>query len=144
MSVSQESKALDPVALGLPHRDPFLFVDEVVAIVPGKSAAGWKTFCVDEAFFAGHFPGEPIVPGVILSEALAQLAGIAAGGGSGEGFLLSAIRGMKFPSSAKPNDRIALHAEVVSNLGALVSCEVRADVEDRPVAAGAVVLSRRG
>ena len=61
----------DPVALGLPHREPFIFVDEVLALIPGESAEARKVFPLEEPFFRGHFPGDPLVPGVILTEALA-------------------------------------------------------------------------
>ncbi|MCE5192743.1 MAG: 3-hydroxyacyl-ACP dehydratase FabZ family protein [Candidatus Cryosericum sp.] len=58
----------------IPQRDPFLFVDELTEVVPGKSASGRKTFSGNEEFFKGHFPGMPIVPGVILIEMAAQVA----------------------------------------------------------------------
>ncbi len=130
----------DPVALGLPHREPFIFVDEVRAIVPGESAICGKKFPLEEPFFRGHFPGDPLVPGVILTEALAQTAGIAAGQ-PGRGFRLAAIRGMKFPDAARPDDVIELRARKGAVVGGLWQFAVEARVGERIVAEGVVVLS---
>ena len=130
----------NPVELGLPHREPFIFIDAVVAVVPGESAEAHKTFTASTPFFAGHFPGRPIVPGVILAEALAQTAGIAAGQ-SDRSFLLSAIRSMKFPGAALPEEQITLTARKLGAFGPLWQFEVRASVGERIVAEGTVVLN---
>lgn len=130
----------DPIALGLPHRAPFIFIDEVLEVRPGEFAVCRKTFPFDEPFFAGHFPGEPIVPGVILTEALAQTAGIA-GGGEGRAFRLTAIKSMKFPGAVRPHEVITLRAEKRGAVGGLWQFEVIARVGERVVAEGTVVLS---
>lgn len=129
-----------PESLGLPHREPFVFVDFVTHHEPGVQAQGEKLFTGEEPMFAGHFPGDPIVPGVILAEALAQIAGIV-GGGSGHRFLLSAIRSMKFPSAARPGERIYLHAKKAGAMGGLWIFDVTAHVSKRVVAEGQVVLN---
>ena len=130
---------MDPVELGLPHRAPFVFVDEVTELIGGERARGEKTFNPDDPIFVGHFPGDPLVPGVILTEALAQVAGIA--GGQGKRFLLSAIRAMKFPEAARPGERIILTAERTGTMAALWMFDVKATVEGRSVAEGSVVLN---
>ena len=134
-----EHPSHDPVAFGLPHRKPFLFVDSVTRHVPGVEAVGEVTFAMEDPMFAGHFPGNPIVPGVILTEALAQVAGIA--GSSEKGFLLSAIRAMKFPSPARPGENILLRATKAVSLGGLFQFFVSAEVAGRIVAEGQVVLN---
>src|SRR5215207_9906272 len=116
--------AEDPLALGLPHREPFIFVDAVLARVPGESAIAEKLFPPGTPFFAGHFPGTPLVPGVILAEALAQTAGLAAGQ-LGKSFRLAALKTMKFPAAAGPQEVIRLHARKIATVGTLWQFETR-------------------
>jgi 3-hydroxyacyl-[acyl-carrier-protein] dehydratase len=133
-------KSGDPIALGLPHREPFIFVDEVLDVQPGEAAVCRKTFPPEEPFFRGHFPGDPLVPGVIIAEALAQTAGIAAGQ-PGRAFRLTAIKGMKFLRAVRPLDAVTLSARKVATVGGLWQFEVVARVGEQPVAEGVVVLS---
>jgi 3-hydroxyacyl-[acyl-carrier-protein] dehydratase len=130
----------DPIAFGLPHRAPFVFIDKVLAVTPGERADCVKTFGPDEPFFRGHFPGDPLVPGVILTEALAQTAGIAAGR-AGRSFRLSAIKQMKFLKAVRPCDEISLRAEKAVEIGGLLQFRVAATVGGETVAEGIIVLN---
>jgi len=131
--------------LGLPHRPPFVFVREIIMRDPGASAECATIFDHDNPMFAGHFPGNPLVPGVILTEALAQTAGIAAASGYPEEakplFLLSAIRSMKFLRAVRPEEQIDLRAEKLAQVGDLVQFNVKASVKGAAVAEGQLVLS---
>lgn len=129
-----------PIDLGLPHREPFVFVDAVVDLVPGESATGEKTFPHTDPVFRGHFPGDPIVPGVLLVEALAQLAGCAASQ-AGTPMRLAAIKAMKFPAAAKPDETIQLRARKAGAVAGLWQFAVEARVADLIVAEGMVVLA---
>lgn len=144
MGAGPASKApmTDPVQLGLPHREPFIFVQDVTEYRPGERAICESVFPISTPFFAGHFPGNPIVPGVILTEALAQAAGIAAGEpGRNRRFFLTAIRQMKFPGPAYPDESIRFTATKTIEVGGLLQFAVRAKAGDRPVAEGIIVLS---
>lgn len=129
---------LDPITLGLPHREPFVFVDTVTEHASGERAAGVKTFAASDPVFRGHFPGDPIVPGVLLTEALAQLAGIAAGQ---PGLRLAAVKAVKFPAAARPDEVIALLATKAGAVGGLWQFSVEARVGERVVAEGIIVLA---
>ncbi len=131
-----------PQPPGLPHREPFVFVDRIIEIDSGVAATCEKIFPSDAPVFRGHFPGNPLVPGVLLTEALAQTAGIAAAGGNeGRQFLLSAISSMKFPAAARPDESLRLDARKSGSMGGLWMFDVRASVGHRVVAEGRIVLS---
>ena len=134
-----------PSFLGLPHRPPFVFVREIIKCDPGLSVEATTAFASSDPMFAGHFPGNPLVPGVILTEALAQTAGIAAASGYPENakplFLLSAIRSMKFLRAVRPDEQVDLRAEKLAQVDDLVQFKVEASVKGVPVAQGQLVLS---
>jgi 3-hydroxyacyl-[acyl-carrier-protein] dehydratase len=129
--------------LGLPHRPPFVFVRKLVAREPGVSAECETEFPKDDPIFVGHFPGDPIVPGVILTEALAQTAGIAAHQAN-QRFLLSAIRQMKFFRAVRPEEKITLRARRIAMVGELLQFEVEALIDNKTVALGQLVMNALG
>lgn len=128
----------DPARLGLPHREPFVFVDEVFTLERGESGTGRKVFPPETPFFRGHFPDDPLVPGVILTEALAQLAGIVAGQGA---LRLAAIKAMKFRRAVRPGEIIELSAQQSGNAGGLWQFAVEARVGGQLAAEGVIVLA---
>ena len=99
----------------LPHRDPFLFVDEVVRLEPGQSAAGTWTLRGDEFFFPGHFPGRPTLPGVLMCEAIAQVGAIAVLTDerfAGKLPLFGGIDSARFRRQVVPGDTLYLDVEL--------------------------------
>ena len=103
-----------PAAI-LPHRDPFLFVDELVELTPGERAVGRWTLTGDEAFFAGHFPGRPTLPGVLMCEAIAQVGAIAVltdDRYAGKLPLFGGLDGARFRRQVGPGDTLTLEADM--------------------------------
>ena len=139
-SQTDASEMTDPISLGLPHRDPFIFVESVDKLEAGSLAECSKTFLGSESFFQGHFPGNAIVPGVLLIEGMAQTAGIAIGR-PGKLYLLTAIRSMKFFRPVLPLQAIRFRAEKIGEVGGLVQCAVEARVGEDLAAQGEVILA---
>jgi 3-hydroxyacyl-[acyl-carrier-protein] dehydratase len=108
----------------LPHRPPFLLVDRVVVFEPMKKLVGWKSVTMNEPFFPGHFPGSPVMPGVLILEALAQSAALLAmmslgPDEAGKLTFLMGIDNARFRRPVVPGDRLELHVEVTKNKGAV-------------------------
>ena len=129
----------------LPHRYPFLLVDRVLEVRPGESILAYKNLSVNEAFFAGHFPENPIFPGVLLLEAMAQTAGILGfcsqgkTNEDGSTYYLAGADEVRFRRPCIPGDRVMLHASVVMQRRGIWKFVVSADV-DGELAASATIL----
>ena len=125
----------------LPHRYPFLLVDRIVELEPGKRAVGIKNVTINEPFFQGHFPQYPIMPGVLIVEALAQTAGIAVAveeENKGKLGVFASIDGMKFKQQVQPGDTLRLEAEILMAKLGVVKAKVKATVEGKVAAEGEI------
>jgi 3-hydroxyacyl-[acyl-carrier-protein] dehydratase len=125
----------------LPHGPEFRFVSRVVEVKPGESARGVWALSGREPFFAGHFPGNPLVPGVLLAEAMAQLAGFAGPAGSGSQGKLAHVD-VRFEQAVAPPVEIELSAKLSNVLGPLQSFRVTAQVGATVLAHGSITLHR--
>ena len=125
----------------LPHRYPFLLVDRVLEIVPGQKLVAYKNVTFNEPFFNGHFPGHPVMPGVLILEALAQASAILAYKSEGmdptqKVTYLMSIDNAKFRKPVVPGDRLQLSVEVVKHKGAVWKQKGTATVDGVKVAEG--------
>ncbi|HHV97117.1 MAG TPA: 3-hydroxyacyl-ACP dehydratase FabZ [Clostridiaceae bacterium] len=125
----------------LPHRYPFLLIDKVIEYEPGKRAVAIKNVTINEPFFQGHFPGYPIMPGVLIVEALAQTAGIAAATleeNKGKLGVFTGIDSMKFRKQVVPGDVLKLEAEILTLKMGMAKVKVQATVDDKIAAEGEI------
>lgn len=125
----------------LPHRPPFLLVDRVLEVDPGRRAVAVKGVTINEPFFQGHFPGHPVMPGVLILEALAQVAGIVVMTGFERGELVAYFTGVKeakFREPVRPGQMLTLTAEALrinQRFGRLVAkMALEARVDEKVVA----------
>jgi 3-hydroxyacyl-[acyl-carrier-protein] dehydratase len=111
----------------IPHREPFLFVDEVIEIVPEESIKAVKYVSENDFYFPGHFPGLPIMPGVIMVEALAQAGAVALLYNKKDKVVLFAgIEEARFKRIVKPGERLELNVEVIAKRGSYGKASARA------------------
>jgi 3-hydroxyacyl-[acyl-carrier-protein] dehydratase len=125
----------------IPHRYPFLLVDKVLELEPGKRAVAIKNVTMNEPFFQGHFPGYPIMPGVLIVEALAQTAGIAAASleeNKGRLGVFTGIDSMKFRKQVVPGDVLRLEAEILNLKMGMAKVKVLATVDGKTAAEGEI------
>ena len=129
----------------LPHGPEFRFLDRVTELDPGKHGRGEYRLRSDESFLRGHFPGSPLMPGVLVVEACAQLAGVVAQSDPTREPLrdlkLTALRSIKILGAVLPGEVLQLEAKVTGRMAGLVQASVSARVDDRAILQGEVTLS---
>ena len=124
-------------------------VEEIVDLVPGQSARGLRVARPDDWYFQGHFPGDPVVPAMVLVELLAQTGGLAAASDdhqspAGRMLRIAAVGSFKFPGGARPDQVLDARARVVGRIGGIVKIEGEVLADGRRVAAGSLTLAEVG
>ncbi len=136
---------LEQALAALPHGQEFRFLDRLTELDPGRSGSGEYTLLGDEPFLAGHFPGQPLMPGVLLVEAAAQLAGVVAQSDPAvpplRDLKLTAIHNAKIRGTAAPGQTLSLRAEVLGRLEGLVQARAQAALDGDVVLEAELVLS---
>lgn len=130
----------------LPHRYPFLMIDRVLDVVPGKSIVGMKNISVNEAYFQGHFPGHPVMPGVLIIEALAQAGGVlayetAAAEERVRILYLVGVEETRFKQTVQPGDQLVLRVELVKRRRGLWRFNCAAEVDGKRVAETQILMA---
>ncbi len=133
----------------LPHRYPFLLVDRVVELIEGESIVAYKNLSINEPYFDGHFPDQPVFPGVLLVEAMAQAAGVLGfktmGKTPADGsiYYFVGADNLRFKRPCVPGDRVMLHASIVSERRGIWKFDVRAEVDGERAASATILCADR-
>lgn len=128
----------------IPQRSPFLMIDRVEEYIPGESAIAYKNVCINEPFFQGHFPGNPIMPGVLIVEAMAQTGAVAVLSleeNKGKNALFGGIDKLKFKKQVVPGDVLKLEVKIIKRKGPIGVGEAVATVDDKVVAKGELTFA---
>jgi len=137
--MAEEELDIKKILSVLPHRYPFLLVDRLTELVPGQKAAGIKNVSINEPYFQGHFPGEPVMPGVLILEALAQVGAAAVLSmeeNAGKLAAFSGIDNFRFRQVVRPGDRLELEVEVLKMRRSIGKGRAEAKVDGKTVASG--------
>ena len=134
-----DSYGIAQIMRAIPHRFPFLMIDRVIDIIPGHSATGLKNVSINEQFFQGHFPSEPVMPGVLIVESMAQTAAVlvvATLGPASEGKLVyfMSVEGAKFRRPVIPGDQVRVHVTKVQSRMNVWKFSAQAKVDGQVVA----------
>jgi 3-hydroxyacyl-[acyl-carrier-protein] dehydratase len=141
-----KSVDIDGILERLPHRYPFLMVDRVLEVVAGKSIVAVKNISANEAYFQGHFPGHPVMPGVLIIEALAQAGGLLAWESATAEeniwiLYLVGIEETRFKQIVRPGDQLMLHVELLKRRRSLWRFAARAEVDGKLVAETQILMA---
>ena len=128
----------------IPHRYPFLLVDKITEIEYGKKAIGIKNVTINEPFFQGHFPGNPIMPGVLIVEAMAQVGAVSILGmeqNKGKLAVFTGIDGMRFRKQVVPGDTLRMEVEMLAFKRGIGKAKAEAYVGDELAASGELMFA---
>lgn len=147
--MTKTSFGIDEVLKYLPHRPPFLFIDKVIDIEEGKSLTAVKSVTMNEPYFVGHFPQQPVMPGVIIIEALAQAATIFAFYSIDEKpddtlFFFAGIDGARFKRPVFPGDQLVLKIELLTIRHDVWKVKAVATVDDKVVCTAELMSVKKG
>jgi 3-hydroxyacyl-[acyl-carrier-protein] dehydratase len=130
-----EIKTINEIFDYLPHRYPFLLLDRVTEVTQGVSIKGYKNVTVNEEMFNGHFPGQPIMPGVLILESMAQISGVLAFESrgtmpsGGTNYLFGGVEKARFRRQVIPGDRLEIHSTIIAERKIMMKFDCAAYVE---------------
>ena len=139
-------KYIEEILDYLPHRYPLLLIDRVTNLVAGESISGYKNVTINEDMFNGHFPNQPIMPGVLIIEAAAQLSGILAfetigtRPSNGKNYLLGGVEKARFKRPVVPGDRLDLKSVIIAQRAKMMKFAIEAHVSEETACSAKITV----